>query len=46
MDNLAYLFWAHAIFTAVLFVYLYALIRKVDSLRKEIESLKDPSPKS
>lgn len=43
MDNLTYLFWAHAIFVAVLFVYLYSLARKMENLGKEIDSLKESS---
>ena len=45
MDNLTYLFWAHAIFWVVLFLYFYGLVRKVGKLRREIDSLKDPSQK-
>ena len=43
MDNLTYLFWAHAIFWVVLFLYFYGLVRKVERLRKELEEVKgDP----
>ena len=35
-----YLFWAHVIFWAGLFIYVYALIRKNENLKKEIDALK------
>ena len=40
MDNLSYLFWAHVVFWAVLFFYVYTLLRKNKELRKEIDALK------
>ena len=40
MDNLSYLFWAQVICWAGLFIYVYSLIRKSNSLKKEIEALR------
>ncbi|MBI2486087.1 MAG: hypothetical protein HYW01_03835 [Deltaproteobacteria bacterium] len=35
-----YLFWAHVIFWAALFIYVYNLTRKNENLRREIDALK------
>lgn len=37
---MSYLFWAHVIFWAVLFIYIYSLIRKSENLKKEVDALK------
>ena len=46
MNKLAFLFWAHAFFWIVLFLYLYGLTRKVERLRTDIDALKNSSEKS
>jgi hypothetical protein len=38
---MSYLFWAHLIFWAALFIYIYSLIRKNENLRREIEAIKN-----
>ena len=37
---MSYLFWAHVIFWAVLFIYIYSLVRKSENLKKEVDALK------
>ena len=37
---MSYLFWAQVICWAGLFIYVYSLIRKSNSLKKEIDALK------
>ncbi|HXG30836.1 MAG TPA: hypothetical protein VNK81_04255 [Thermodesulfobacteriota bacterium] len=38
-----YLFWAHVIFWVALFIYIYGLIRKSESLKRELEAMKGQS---
>jgi hypothetical protein len=37
---MSYFFWAHVIFWAVLFIYIYSLVRKSENLKKEVDALK------
>ncbi|HSE83372.1 MAG TPA: hypothetical protein VLB01_02345 [Thermodesulfobacteriota bacterium] len=37
---MSYLFWAHIIFWAALFIYIFSLERKNRNLRRELEALK------
>lgn len=36
-----YLFWAHVVIWVFLFVYIFSLVRKTRSLRKELDALRD-----
>ncbi len=45
MNNLFYLFWAYTLLWAVLFGYVLYLIRKLSSLRDEIDSIKEKMKK-
>jgi CcmD family protein len=38
---MSYLFWAHIIFWAALFIYIFSLERKNRSLRRELEALRN-----
>lgn len=40
---MSYLFWAHMVCWAGLFIYIYSLIRKGNGLQKEIDALRSSS---
>lgn len=46
MDNLPYLLWAHVIFFAFLFFYMFRLLKKNKRLERELDALKNPINKT
>ncbi len=46
MENLFYLFWAYILLWTVLFGYVLYLVRKLSSLREEIDSIKEKMKKN